>query len=168
MKRQQASALAIGIGAVAGLRPMMACAVTAAAVERGWIRGGNSPLARIISASGSKRIRELAIAELIADKLPFTPSRLRVSSLGSRAISGAVCGAAILNTRKGTVAKGALFGGLTAIAAAVASYWARRKLRCDLPDFAVALLEDSIAAGGGLVVVALAAAADEHLDQVER
>jgi uncharacterized membrane protein len=105
---------------------------------------------------------------LIADKLPFTPSRLRVASLGSRAISGAVCGAAILNTRKGTVARGALFGGLTAIAAAVGSYWARRKLARDLPDFAVALLEDSLAAGGGLVVVALASAADEHLDQVER
>lgn len=160
MGRKHVSALAIGIGAVAGLRPMTAYAVIALALERRWIRPGNSPLVKIISASASKRITELAMAELIADKLPFTPSRLKAVPLASRVVSGAICGAAIHNARKRTLATGALVGGLAAIVAAVAGYQARRKLSRELPDFAVALLEDGLAAGGGLVISKLAATAD--------
>src|SRR5438876_654657 len=66
MKRQHAPALAIGIGAVAGLRPMMAAAVIGWALRRGWIRPGRSPFARIVSGSASKRIAWCAISELIA------------------------------------------------------------------------------------------------------
>src|SRR6266567_6398444 len=66
MKHQYASALAIGMGAVAGLRPMTASAVIAWALKRRWIRPRDSPFARIISASASKRIAKLAISELIA------------------------------------------------------------------------------------------------------
>jgi uncharacterized membrane protein len=160
MKSQHASALAIGIGGVAGLRPMTAYAVIALALERRWIRPGDSTLARIISASASKRIAELALAELIADKLPFTPSRLELAPLASRIVSGAICGATIHKARKPTLARGALVGGLAAIAAAVAGHHARRKLNRSLPDFVVALLEDGLAAGGGLVMAALAVTAD--------
>jgi uncharacterized membrane protein len=160
MKNQRPSALAIGIGAVAGLRPMTAYAVIALALERGWIRPWNSPLAGIVSGSASKRITELAMAELIADKLPFTPSRLKVVPLVSRAVSGAICGAAIHSARKRMLSTGALVGGLAAIGAAVAAYQARRRLSRDLPDFVVALLEDALAAGGGLVIAALAATLD--------
>ena len=92
MRHQHISALTIGIGSVAGLRPMTAYAVVALALERGWIRPSNSPLARIVSARALKRIAELAASELIADKLPFTPSRLHAAPLASRVVSGAICG----------------------------------------------------------------------------
>src|SRR5690348_554491 len=112
MKRQHAPPLAIGIGAVAGLRPMMALAVIAWALRRGWIRPGRSPFARIVWAGASKRLAELAISELIADKLPFTQSRLTAGPLASRVVSGAVCGVAIHGTLKQPVAQGAVLGGL--------------------------------------------------------
>jgi uncharacterized membrane protein len=158
MKRQHVPALAIGIGAVAGLRPMMAPAVIAWALRRGWIRPGRSPFARIVSASASKRIAELAISELIADKLPFTRSRLNAAPLVSRIVSGAICGAAIHGTVKRSLAEGAVLGGLGALAGAVTGYYVRQRLNRDMPDFAIALLEDALAVGGGAIIVALVAA----------
>jgi len=160
MKRQHAPALAIGIGAVAGLRPMMAPAVIAWALRRGWIRAGRSPFARMVSGSASKRISEFAISELIADKLPFTRSRLNAAPLASRVASGAICGAAIHGTLKQPLAQGAVLGGLGALAGAITGYYVRQRLNREMPDFAVALLEDALAVGGGAVITALTATAD--------
>src|SRR6185437_8373979 len=94
MKRSYTPALAIGIGAVAGLRALTAPAVLAWAAERRLIRLGSSPLATILSTA-AKRITDFAVSELIADKLPFTPSRLNAAPLASRIVSGAICGATI-------------------------------------------------------------------------
>jgi uncharacterized membrane protein len=76
---------------VAGLRAFAAPAVLTWAAKRGWIRLGNSPFATIISATAAKRITDFAVSELIADKLPFTPSRLNAAPLASRIVSGAIC-----------------------------------------------------------------------------
>jgi uncharacterized membrane protein len=160
MERRYTTALAVGIGVVAGLRPMTAPAVIAWAAERRWIRLANSPLATMISARASRRITEFAISELISDKLPFTPSRLNAGPLASRIVSGAICGAAISGVVKRPLAKGAALGGLGALAGAVAGYYARKSLSRDMPKFAVAVLEDTLAIGGGVIVAALTAAAD--------
>src|SRR5690348_13196806 len=95
MKRSYTPVLAVGIGAVAGLRAWTAPAVLAWAVKSRWIPLGNSPLTTIISARTSKKITDLAISELIADKLPFAPCRLKAGPLASRIVSGAICGATI-------------------------------------------------------------------------
>ena len=71
MKRSYTPVLALGIGAVAGLRALTAPAVLAWAVKHRWIRLRNSPFAAILSAEASKRITDLALTELIADKLPL-------------------------------------------------------------------------------------------------
>ena len=118
MKRSYTPALAIGIGAVAGLRALTAPAVLAWAAERRLIRLGSSPLATIMSATAAKRITDFAVSELIADKLPFTPSRLNAAPLASRIVSGAICGATIYGVVKRPLAEGAVLGGLGAIAGA--------------------------------------------------
>src|SRR5215469_12237066 len=100
MKRQYAPALAIGVGVAAGLRPMMALAVISLSLKLGWLRPGASPFAKIVSCGTSKRIAELAISELIADKLPFTRSRLTAAPLASRVAAGAISGAVINGTVK--------------------------------------------------------------------
>jgi len=160
MKRQQASALAIGMGVVAGLRPMTAYAVVALSLKWRWMSRRNSLLARMISAKASRRVAEIAMAELIADKLPFTPSRLRFAPLASRVASGAICGAAIQGARERTVGIGAILGGLASIGPTAAGYHTRRKLSQDLPELAVALIEDALAIGGGLGIAALASKVD--------
>ncbi len=136
---------------------MTAPAVIAWAAKRKWIPVGSSPFATIISARASRRITELAIAELIADKLPFTPNRLNAGPLASRIASGAICGAAVCGAVKRPLAEGALLGGLGAIAGALAGYHVRKRLSRETPDFAVGLLEDALAIGGGALVAALMA-----------
>jgi uncharacterized membrane protein len=160
MKCKHAPALAIGIGAAAGLRPMTALAVIAWALKRGSIRPGRSPFVGIVSASASKRLAELAISELIADKLPFTQSRLNAAPLASRVVSGAICGAAIHGTLKQPVSEGAVLGGLGAIAAAITAHYVRQRLNREMSDFAVALVEDALAVGVGAVTIAVTAAAE--------
>ena len=157
MKHQGAPLLAIGMGMVAGLRPMTALAILALSLRRGWIRPGHSPYARIVSVGASKRIAEFALSELITDKLPFTRSRLDAAPLAWRIVSGAICGAAMHATVKEPPARGAVLGGVGALAGAIAGYHVRQRLSRDIPDIAVALLEDGLAVGAGATVVALGA-----------
>jgi len=117
-------------------------------------------LARIVSAGASRRIAEFALSELIADKLPFTPSRLNAASLASRVVSGALCGAVIYGTVKRPPAEGAVLAALGAVAGAITGYHVRQNLNRDMPDFVVALLEDALAVGGVAMIVALDAAAE--------
>lgn len=161
MRGSYIPALAVGIGVVAGLRALTAPAVLALAADRGMVRLGSSPLAAIISAKASKRITDFAVSELIADKLPFTPSRLNAAPLASRVVSGAICGAAIYGIVKQSLAEGAVLGGLGALAGAFAGYHARKRLSRNLPDLGVAVLEDALAIGGGVLVTALASASSE-------
>src|SRR3984893_12379396 len=158
MKRSYTPALAVGIGAVAGLRALTAPSVLAWAAKRRLIRLGSSPFATIISATASKRITDFAVSELIADKLPFTPSRLNAAPLASRIVSGAICGATISAVVIRPLTEGAVLGGLGAIAGAFAGYHTRKRLSRDMPDLEAALLEDAFAIGGGVLVTALTAA----------
>ena len=157
MKPSYTPVLAVGIGVVAGLRALAAPAVLAWAAKRRWIRLGNSPFATIISGKASKRITDLAVSELIADKLPFTPSRLKAGPLASRIVSGAVCGATIYGVVKRPLMEGAILGGVGAIAGAFAGYHMRKRLSRDMPDLGVAVLEDALAIGGGVLITALVA-----------
>jgi uncharacterized membrane protein len=157
MKPSYTPVLAVGIGVVAGLRALAAPAVLAWAAKLRWIRLGNSPFATIISAKASKRITDLAVSELIADKLPFTPSRLKAGPLASRIVSGAVCGATIYGVVKRPLMEGAVLGGVGAIAGAFAGYHMRKRLSRHMPDLGVAVLEDALAIGGGILITTLVA-----------
>src|SRR5450432_1983060 len=157
MKRPYTPVLAVGIGAVAGLRALTAPAVLVWAVKRKWIRLRRSPFAAILSAKASKRITGLAVSELIADKLPFTPSRLKAGPLTTRIVSGAVCGATIYGVVKRPLIEGAVLGGVGAIAGAFAGHYTRKRLSHDKPNLGVAVLEDALAIGGGILITALAA-----------
>jgi uncharacterized membrane protein len=157
MKRSYTPALALGIGVVAGLRTLTAPAVLAWAAKRKLIRFGSSPVVTVISGAASNRITDFAVSELIADKLPFTPSRLKAAPLAARIVSGAVCGATIYGVVKRPVKEGAVLGGLGAIAGAFAGYHTRKRLRRNMPDLGAALLEDALAIGGGVLITLLAA-----------
>lgn len=156
MKPSYTPVLAVGIGVVTGLRAFAAPAVLTWAAKRRRIRLGSSPFARIISAKASKRITHLAISELIADKLPFTPSRLTAGPLASRIVSGAVCGATIYGAVEQPLIEGAVLGGVGAIAGAFAGYYGRKRFSRSGPDLPGAVLEDVLAIGGAVLLTALA------------
>lgn len=151
-------ALAAGIGAISGLRTFTPPAMvghlkTVPRLPRKWRFLRTSRAAKLAAA--------LAVSELAGDKLPSMPSRLQVGALLARGSSGAACGAA-LSTRRGargrTIAAGALLGGVAAIAAAFAGHHLRRRLSraLNVPDPAIAVLEDVVAIGGAWAIASRA------------
>lgn len=98
----------------------------------------------------------LALGELVADKLPNTPSRIRPGPFVARIVSGAMSGGAITAGTGGSLAAGAGLGAIGAVVGALGGYNARVRLvpALKVPDTVVALLEDLVAVGGALLIVA--------------
>ena len=90
------------------------------------------------------------IGEMVADQLPGIGARIAPGPLVARAVSGALCGAAICTAEGERAEVGALAGGLSAIGSAYAFYHLRRKLgeSQNIPDAALGLAEDAIVFGG--------------------
>src|ERR1700730_7853407 len=87
--------LAFLIGVVAGLRSMTAPAVVSWAAHLGWLHLENTGLAFLGSRYTPCILTVLAIGELIADKLPKTPSRKAPVGFAARIVTGGFCGAAL-------------------------------------------------------------------------
>src|SRR5262249_11395089 len=92
----EALALALAIGIIAGLRSLTAPAVTSWAIYLGWIMVPVWWLSWLGRPVAVGIITLLAIAELIADKLPSTPNRTDPAGLGARILLGAVSGACLV------------------------------------------------------------------------
>lgn len=110
------------------------------------LRTFTPPAALVLRSSSPRPARALLLAaaagELVADKLPATPSRLEAAGLGGRLVSGAVCGQAMAGPRGAALAAGA------AMAAAAAGATARTRLTRRRGRGALwAGLEDALAVG---------------------
>src|SRR6185369_2843740 len=82
------------IGLFAGLRSLTAPAITAWAAYLGWLKL-ERPLSLIGSLPSVIIFTVLAVAELVADKLPNTPSRTAPVGLIARIVTGGLTGACI-------------------------------------------------------------------------
>lgn len=142
------------IGCVAGLRSMMAPAILCAAAYLRWIHLDGTPLAFLTHPVTLSIFTLLAICELVADKLPKTPSRTAPVGLIARAITGGLCGAALAASGGKNLVAGALIGLVGGIIGAFAGYHIRRGLvaQMNVPDFVIAVVEDLLAISGGLFV----------------
>jgi len=143
------------IGVIAGLRSMTAPAVVSWGARLGWLHLEGTPLAFLGSPITSYILSALALGELIADKLPTTPSRKTLAPFMGRIGTGALSGAAI------GAASGGLLGGLIAGAlggafGTLGGYEFRSRLVKAIggKDLPVAILEDVIAIAGGIWVTA--------------
>jgi uncharacterized membrane protein len=147
--------LAFCIGMVAGLRSLTAPAVVAWAAHLGWINLSASPLAFMASAWAVGIFTFLALLELVTDQLPRTPARTAAVPLAARIIMGLLTGACVAIAGAGSLWLGTLFGAVGGIVGAFGGYHARVRLVRDLhvPDFAIAIPEDLIAIGLGLLIV---------------
>jgi uncharacterized membrane protein len=148
-------ALAFGIGAVAGLRSMTPPAVVAWAAHLRWLDLQGSRLAFLGSTAIVVVVTLLAVGELVADKLPATPNRTLAGPLLGRVLTGALCGAAFSVAGGAAVAFGAAIGAVGGVAGAFAGYSVRHAMvqNLKLRDGAVAVAEDLIAIGCGLLLV---------------
>lgn len=148
--------LAFALGIVAGLRSLTPPAAVAWAAAFGWLNLEATPLAFLGSAAARYVLLALMLAELVADKLPSTPSRTRPGSFVGRILTGALAGAALAAGVGQSLLPSALAGALGAVAGTLGGYRARTWLVRTLavPDYVVALAEDTVAVGGALLIVA--------------
>jgi uncharacterized membrane protein len=125
---------AAAVGAATGLRTFTGPAATLAAAGSVW----------------TGLVTALAVGEYVADKLPFTPSRLAPPGLVARIVSGGACGGALAARYDGSRLAGAVAGAGAAVGSAWLGYTFRTVLRTDawLPNVLCALIEDGIAISG--------------------
>ena len=143
------------IGIIAGLRSLTAPALVSWAAHLGWLDLSGSWLSFLGSGAAIIILSVLALAELVADKLPKTPNRTDLGPLVFRAITGGFSSVAICASAHQSPVVGAILGVLGSIAGAFAGYEIRHRLvkTFGLSDFGVALVEDIVAIGGGLLIV---------------
>ena len=134
---------------------MTAPAVVSWAAHLHWLDLHDSPLSFMGSTAAVVVFTLGALGELVADKLPFTPSRTKPVGLISRILLGGLAGGVLAASGSQPIALGAVLGAAGGIVGAFGGYEARKRLvrALHVPDFVVALAEDAVAIGGGLFVV---------------
>lgn len=140
------------LGLAAGIRSMAPLALLAIAERR---TGKTAPLtasapqpwALLTRWQAPAGFGLAALGEMIADKLPFTPARIRVPVLAQRFACGAFTGVAICPPSRPGVWLSAAIGGVSAVAGATGAYFARQQLdqRTPLPDLVWGLVGDALA-----------------------
>ena len=133
------------LGAASGLRSQLGVATVVAR--------SNPALPLVFRNSWTRRLLVVAAAgELVADKLPNTPSRLSPPGIAGRLALGALAAGLLAHTRDASWFPAAVVGASSAAVAAKVGHDARARLAQRVPDPAVAVVEDALA-------LALAAAA---------
>ena len=150
--------VALCLGGLTGLRAFTPITVLVWMLHLHHLRIIGSPMYFLHSLPAAIILTVLAVGELIADKLPFTPSRLKIPGLVGRVIFGAVCGVvsgqawgASWQTSAGAGLIGALVGAI--VGYEVRKGWVKTLHWHDLP---VALIEDVVAIGGSILVISRA------------
>ena len=88
-----------------------------------------------------------AAGELVVDKLPTTPSRLKPAGIAGRLALGASAAGLFARTRRAPWLPAAAIGAASAIVAAKIGHDVRARLAQHAPDAAVAVVEDALAFG---------------------
>lgn len=143
------------MGVAAGMRSQVPIALLA------WQKWGTgpSPQQRPPGLFGSPAVRALVTAlaagELVGDKLPATPSRLRPAPFLGRLAFGALAGGLLATRAGGQAMAGAAAGGTGAVIGTIAFGEARVALTrlTGLPDPLWAVAEDAVAVALGLAAL---------------
>ena len=138
--------LALLLGVTAGLRAATPLAAVSIGAYLGWINLSGTWAGFLGTLVAAIILGILAIAELVTDQLPNTPSRKVPQQFGARVISGALCGL-LVGLPLGSWIGGLVAGAIGAVIGTLGGYEARKRLVAatggrDLP---IALLEDAVA-----------------------
>jgi uncharacterized membrane protein len=148
--------MAFLIGFFAGLRSLTAPAAVAWVVWLGWLKldGGWAAIGSTVSVVV---LTALAVAELVADKLPIAPDRTEPLGLIARIVTGGFSGTCIALGAGHAAWLGALLGSIGGVIGCFAGWYVRTRIvkKLRVPDIYVALLEDLIAIAGSLAVAGI-------------
>ncbi|WIB66814.1 MULTISPECIES: DUF4126 family protein [unclassified Curtobacterium] len=150
-------ARALLLGVFTGARSATPLAVLALQHDRPSLQGAWQQWPVFRSPVGRGALVASAAGELVADKLPVTPSRLKPGALLGRVTAGAIAGLVIGSVGGSSVSRlqTAVLGGVGAVIGSYAGYLGRTALGwvSGLPDPVVALVEDAITVAGATAVV---------------
>jgi uncharacterized membrane protein len=145
--------LAVVLGTVSGLRTMAALTAISIAARMGWLNVSSTWLAWLAHAWTPWILALFAIAELIVDQLPTTPSRKEPMPFGARLFAGMLTGAAI-GMANGSTAGGIVAGAIGAVIGTLGGHAFRLRLAKALGrDRPAAIIEDLVAYVGAATVV---------------
>jgi uncharacterized membrane protein len=148
---------AVLMGIVAGLRAMTVPAAVSWGARLGALHVGGTWLAFLANAWVPWIFTALALGELVTDQLPSTPSRTVPVQFGARILTGALGGAAI-SVAGGSWIGGAVAGGVGAVIGTLGGRAVRARLAAAFGrDRPAAIVEDLVAIGGALLIVAASA-----------
>lgn len=124
---------------------MLPAAAVSRAVRAGSLCTQGAPLLFLEGRNLNRLLVALALAEMVADKLPMTPSRKQAAGYVARVVSSALAGAVV-----GAASRRAAFGTLLGIAGAIVGTeggaafrsWLASLFERDLP---AAVIEDLVA-----------------------
>jgi uncharacterized membrane protein len=143
------------IGVIAGLRAMTAPAAISLAARAGWLDLTTTSLAFLGYAYTPWIFTVLALVELVTDQLPTTPSRTVPIQFGTRILMGALTGGAI-GASGGALVVGVIAGIVGAVVGTLGGRAFRVRLAAAFKsDRPAAVIEDLIAIGGALLIVAV-------------
>ena len=144
--------LVLLLGITAGLRAAMPLAALSIGAWLGWINLSGTWAGFLGTLVAAIILGIIALAELVTDQLPNTPSRKVPQQFGARIVSGGLVGL-VAGLPSGNWIAGLVLGGIGAVigtlGGAEARGWLARVFGRDLP---AALIEDAVA-----LVVAFAA-----------
>jgi len=138
---------ALAIGAVTGMRSMLAPAMTSRALAtRDDIDEAEEPARTLASHRAQQFLLPMAAAELLGDKMPFAPDRTILPSMMFRALSGGVSAGALAAARREPVWLPALIGATAALVASEIGLHLRKPYQSNaLANAALGLTEDGVA-----------------------
>jgi uncharacterized membrane protein len=138
--RQRAFVGSVFLGAASGARSQLGVATVVARAD--------PSLPPVFRQPWTRRLLVAAAAgELVADKLPATPSRLEPAGIAGRLALGALAAALFARTRQAPWIPAAAIGGSSAVVAAKLGHDVRARLAQHAPDPVVAVGEDALALG---------------------
>lgn len=145
--------LSLSIGIIAGLRSMTAPAAVSWAARVHRLNLDGTGLAFLGYTFTPWIVTFFALAELVSDQLPTTPSRTMALPFGTRILTGALSGAAI-GAPAGFLLPGLFAGAIGAVIGTLGGRafrgWLATRFGSDPP---AAFIEDAIAIGGALLIV---------------
>jgi uncharacterized membrane protein len=148
--------VALLIGVVAGLRSLTAPALVSWAARVGRLPLGGTWLAFLGYRWTPWIFALLAVAELVIDQLPSTPSRTAPRGFTVRIITGALSGGAV-GASAGAAVGGLVAGVVGAVLGTLGGSTFRGRLAAAFHrDRPAAFIEDVIALGGGALLFTMA------------
>jgi uncharacterized membrane protein len=149
----------LGIGTLAGMRTSSAPAITSQILTHHHSKKLEHSLFNFMQSKVvANTLTFLTIGEVIIDKLPSTPNRIKPAGFAFRCLSGALAGACIYKATGGKALVGILLGSATAAASTYLSFLARKTIveKSKIFDPIIGVVEDALVIGAGLGLIQIA------------